>query len=519
MVLVFRNDLNILYMIWKTIGRYVSRIKVQSGGYGNVLYINHPNGYTTVYAHLDRFPAAIAKFVKQYQYAKERFEVEIFPQQGQFTFQKGEQIGTMGTSGRSFGPHLHFEIRDSKTEEPINPLLFGILVADNQPPRMHQLKVYLLNHKLESLKSSTFDLQMRGNQYRVPGDTVSVSVDRVGVALKVYDHMDGVGNWNGIYSLEAFVDDSLIYHFEMERFSFSESRYINAHMDYAERVENKSYLNRCFLLPGNKLSVYNKIVDKGVIQVRPDKAKEVRLVAKDVVGNKKELRFWLKRKAQVNLPPGRRHNYVLIRDEVNLIDDGSIYLRFPKNSFYENVYLQYQADHEQSDNIYSSVYHIDQPTIPVHRYFSIGIRPIGLPEQLKDKAIIAYCNPDNTITSYGGKWENERLFTRSRTFGDYSIMLDQEAPSIEVVRFKKDMRQASKMSFRITDNYSTAGSAKGLQYRATVDGQWIMMEYDAKNDLLIHRFDERITKGEHFLRLEVIDDRKNKKVFESTFIR
>ena len=136
--------------LYATADGYVSRIKVQSGGYGNVLYINHPNGYTSVYAHLHEFPKAIAKYVKEFQYRRQSFEVEIFPEAERFRFKQGEVVGKLGLSGRSFGPHLHFEIRDTKTEKPINPLLFGIQVADNIAPKLHKLKAYFLNDKFEN---------------------------------------------------------------------------------------------------------------------------------------------------------------------------------------------------------------------------------------------------------------------------------------------------------------------------------------------------------------------------------
>ncbi|MEL6863785.1 MAG: M23 family metallopeptidase, partial [Bacteroidota bacterium] len=302
---------------------YVARIKIQSGGYGKVLYIKHPNGYTSVYAHLQKMTKELEAYVKQFQYKRESFEVELFPSPGQFAFAKGEPIAKMGVSGRSYGPHLHFEIRDTETEKPINPLLFGLKVADNVPPKLHQLKAYFLNDRRETLHSQTFKLIKTRQGYRIKGDTLELGAWRTGFGLKVYDHMTGVSNWNGIYSLQMFQDSVEVYSFEMETFAFSESRYINAHLDYEEQVSKKSYFNRCYRLPGNRLTIYPERIDGGVIQLHQNKSSEIRLLAKDLAGNSAELRFWVKR-SEVKAPREKLFTYFLPYNEENLIENPSL---------------------------------------------------------------------------------------------------------------------------------------------------------------------------------------------------
>ena len=183
---------------------YIARIKVSSSGYGNALYIVHPEGYMTVYAHMQNFSKSVADYVKKQQYVKQSANVDLYLGPETFKLNKGEQIGKLGVSGRSFGPHLHFEIRDNKTQKPINPLLFGLKMEDHIAPKMHQLKVYSLNDKKETLSTKTFDLQKNGNRYTVKGDTLTIGAWRAGFALKVYDHHDGVSNWNGIYALDMY---------------------------------------------------------------------------------------------------------------------------------------------------------------------------------------------------------------------------------------------------------------------------------------------------------------------------
>ena len=497
---------------------YVSRIKMQSGGYGKVLYIDHPNGYTTVYAHMHEFDKGVEDYVKRMQKEKESFAVELFPKPNQFTFKKGDKVGKLGMTGRSYGPHLHFEIRDTKTEKPINPLLFGINVTDNIPPRIHQLKIYNLNDKRETQKTKTIDLLKNGKKYTVRKDTLTIGAWRVGLALKTYDNQNGASNWNGIYSLEMFQDDQPVYDFKMETFPFNETRYINAHLDYEEQVVKKSYFNRCYELPGNQLSIYGNQSDAGVITLKKGKASKIEMVIKDVAGNRSTLKFWVKR-GEVKDPPSKMFNYILPYDEDNQIETGPLSLFLKKGTLYENLYLKYNTSIDESEGVFSTVHQIHDYKTPAHRYFDIGIEPSGLPENLRDKAFIAYCGKSKSPQNCGGKWKDGKLNAKVRDFGNYCIMIDTKPPTIQPIRFKSNMRGASKMTFKVKENFKTARNIEPFSYKVTVDGKWILVDYDGKNDLLIHRFDGSINKGKHLLRIEVTDDRGNEKVYEREFTR
>lgn len=497
---------------------YISRIKIEGGGYGNALYITHPNGYTSVYGHMNEFIPEIETFVKSQQYANEQFDLDIELNSEQFPLKKGDKVGEMGTTGYSFGPHLHFEMRNTQTGAPINPLLFGYQVADDQRPRMHQLKVYALNEQLETQASEIYSLVSKHGGYGVRGDTILVDTDQAGFGLKVYDHMTGVSNWNGIYQLDVKLEDSLIYQFEMETFSFNESRYLNAHLDYAEQVTNKAYFNRCYRLPGNRLSIYNNPQEEGVIRLSAKRAKKVEMIASDVAGNKSYFVFWVKQKTEVSeTAEGPPYNYFLPYNQESVIDNGSIRVYIPRGALYENCYLQYQLVTDRSDNVYSSVHKLHNAIFPIHQYYDLAIRPVVLPESLRDKAFIALCG--NNIVNYGGEWENGMLKTQVRTFGDFCIMVDETPPTIIPANFKSNLRGVSRIDFTIRDNFATSGKAKDLQFRATIDGRWVLMKYDAKNDRISHYFDEALESGQHEFRLSLTDAMGNESVFERTFTR
>jgi len=492
---------------------YVSRVKALPNSYGNVVYIDHPNGYTSVYAHLFRYNDTIARYVKKKQYEQQQFRVDLYPASGEIPVKKGELIGYMGTSGRSFGTHLHFEIRDTKTEKPINPLLFGLKINDSVSPRITQLKVYSLTPELQEIDSKKFDIKQGKYGYYVGGDTLRVGAWRVGLALKAFDFMNNVSNWNGIYSMEMRVDDSLYYSFKMDEISFDETRYINAHCDYKERLTNRSYFNRCYRLPGNQLSIYENMVDEGVIELEKNRAKKIEYIVKDTYDNTSKLRFYIRRNEVKTQDIHKTYNYVLPHSQQNVMQNGDFEVDFPAGAFYEDLYLNYQVSYEESNETYSPIYHLGDRMIPVHQYFTVGIRPVDLPSHLRDKAVIASCPegmPEQCLSTH--HWEGDLLKAKTRELGNLTVMLDTIPPSIKATKISATMGKNYRMRFKISDDFSGIKS-----YRATVDGDWILMKYDEKNDQLAHKFDGHIPKGKHHLVLTVEDARGNVNTYEKWF--
>ncbi len=496
---------------------YVSKISVSGNGYGKMLRLTHPNGYTTLYAHLDQFSAELNAFAKAIQYEKESFELDLDLTPEQFPIKKGATIGTIGMTGATLGPHLHFEIQDAKTNNPINPLLFGLKVLDTTPQKMHQLKVYYLNEKNEAFGNQIYTLTKKGAIYAVAGDTLRLPVEKAGFGIKVFDHMNNVDNWNGIYSLHLMQDDSLVYQFDFETFPHSDTRYLNAHLDYEEQIKKNGYFNRCFRLANNKLPIYSSKKNDGIISLKKRQVHKMEITTSDLHGNETRLRFWIKQDSFLHTQPKVIYNYFLPCKEENIIEDKGLIAYFPADAFYENLYLRYQKTEENSSHICSPVYQIHNSKTPVHQYFSIYIEPTKLPAEFKNKAFIAFCNENGTIVNYGGEWKNEMLQAEVLSLGDYCVMIDTIAPSIKPTLFKTFMKGYKKITFKINDNIAGSKNVIPLKYRATLDGQWILMEYDAKNHLLTHTFEKSIAKGKHHLQLIVTDAMGNQKTFEKDF--
>ncbi len=498
---------------------YIETIKVQASGYGNVLYLKHPNGYTTLYAHLDRFSSDIQNFVKAQQYERERFEVELTPPVTMFPVKKGQQIGYLGNTGGSQGPHLHFEIR-SPSGKAVNPLLCGIQVMDNLAPDIRDLKVYFLNQKREVLGSKGLPLNKdKAGNIGLDGDTVRIGGATIGLGVKTYDRSNLRSNDNGVYSVALYTNDQLAFQWTADEFDFEDTRYLNAHIDYPARQRYGSWFHRCFTLPGDFLSNYTRTETMGAIPLDPSIPVKITLKVSDAFANTKTLQFWVLQDSKSTesfiSPP---YLFLFPFDQENHLDMDGLSITMPVGTLYESVQMQYLVSVDSSSDLYSPMHHLHDEHTPVHKNFNIRIKPTHLPPHLRSKAVIANCNsgrPDNC----GGTWQGEWLSTKTRSFGDYCIMADTIAPRISPVSFTRDMRRKSSISFKIMDNFSVAGLADNLSYRGTIDGKWVLFEYDKKRNRITYKFDELVAKGEHTVRILARDDRGNEGVFEGKFIK
>lgn len=500
---------------------YVSKISIQSGAYGNMLQIRHPNGYTTLYAHLDRFAPEIQAYVRAQQYKKERFELVLRPPEHLFPVVKGQEIAKMGNTGGSTGPHLHFEIRNTNTQEVYNPLLFGMPVDDRSAPQIRDLKVYVLNDQREIWDSQALPIGFQKDGTReLQGDTVRIGAQNVGFGIKAFDSTSGNHNDNGIYALRLFADDQLAYEWRMDVFSLDQTRYINAHVDYAALKRFGAWFHRCFILPGDALGqVYSPTLTKGLVKLDSNRPVKINVMVADAHGNADSLQFW------VLQDPAKIQQYDTIENRLKLAYGkesklmlGDLNLIMPKGALYETLTFNYFVSNKSEKGQFSPMHHIQDGKTPVHSYFEVQIRPYDLPESLRNKAVIAKCGdgkPDNC----GASWRGDHLMSKIREFGQYCVMIDTTAPKITPVVFNKDMRKKSQMAFRISDNMAVNGLADGLYYRGTIDDKWVLFEYDRKRARLTHTFDSGLPPGMHRVRLEIRDDRENQAVFEKTFLR
>jgi Peptidase family M23 len=522
---------------------YVSRIQVSAYGYGKLLQITHNNGFTTLYAHLDDFSPAINDYVKANQYAQESYEINLSPNATDFFVRKGEKIGMMGNTGGSQGTHLHFEIREIGSEHPLNPLLFGFNVPDDKSPKFYELKIYSLDEKHETISSREINLRAQGTKkkikvkkgkkvkyktiytpppadspYTIEGDTIEVAAEQVGFGIKTYDTANWSGNTNGIYDLSLYQNENLIYNFNVEKFEFAETRYINAHIDYAEKMRGGGLFNRCYRLPGNQLSMYKNLQNDGVIALYEGQINEVMIVAKDANANPDTLIFYIKKKTDFSVKKEKNYAQYLDYNGDNTFNSGSFEAYFPYSSLYESCYLTFSQAENNNPLAFSPTYRLHNASTPLHKSIDIKIQPQKVvPDSLADKLFVAFKASDGDLLFCGNTWQGNFLVGKNDNFGNYFIAADTTAPSIKPVRFSENMQNESRMSFRISDNVKAGRN--GLKWRATIDGQWILLEHDTKSPVLTHYFDHRIAAGEHELIVEAEDKSGNKSFFIKKFIR
>lgn len=497
---------------------FISRIKISPEGYGKALYIEHPNGYTTVYAHLQNFSEKIEQYIRAIQYQKESFSVDEYLPSGLITVQKGEQVAWSGNSGRSEGPHLHFEIRDTKTEIPMNPLAF-LNVIDKAAPVMNDLLIYPLEKNIGRFFPVREKVLMKNGSYVLSNDTLRIDCGRVAFGINTYDFMDGRANQNGVYQLTVKADGKTIYHFAMDKFSFNETRYVQTHMDYQADERNDIIVHRCYRLPGNVLPIYDTVQNNGIIQLDTDKASYISIVAKDFNGNTSTLNFFIKYDKTISRPDYSTMIYDTAFDyrDDNTFQNDEVKVFMPKNTCYDSVFFHYEKLSEPvAGKIFSSVHQIHTEEEPAQLYFTLSIKPIGLPERLKDKAlIIRETKKPNEPDAKESSWDGEFLKTKTRDFGKYYIVVDTVPPAIKPVNIaeNKTMTSLSGIQVKITDDISGIN-----KFRGTVDGQWILMEYDSKNDMLTYFFDEYVKPGEHIFSLIVTDNVANESNYQAKFI-
>ncbi len=489
----------------------VSRIKVSHGGYGKALYVAHPNGYTTVYAHLQRFAPEIEAFVKERQYAKESYEIELFPKSGTLEVKKGSVIGYSGNTGGSSGPHLHFEIRDSKAR-PMNPMSFGMDVEDTKKPIVNGIWAYSLGknaHVNGSQKPYRLQLTpQEDGSFKAENITAN---GNIGFGISTIDKQDLAPNHNGVYEITTEVNGQEHLKIQMNRFSFSETRYINRLIDYKHFKKYRSRISKLFVEKNNPLTVFKKKINNGRIKVEDSLSYNYKIYVKDFKNNTTVIHVPIQGEFLESIS---RSEVIETTDFVNASENytfssGIVDLLIPKGSLYENTYLDLLVSGETAE--------IHNEETPLHKNMTLVFDVSHYKSEDKKKLYIGRVNGnDKVYYSRTSKKEN-RFSTRTRTFGKYSLFTDATKPTIVPINVssKKWISSATHLKIKINDSESGIKS-----YRGTINGKFILMEYDYKTGMLVYDFNDKvITDSENNFKLVVLDNVGNRATFETTFYR
>lgn len=483
---------------------YISRVSVSSTGFGNAIYITHPNGYTTLYGHLSRFNPSLAAYVEREEYARKTWAIDISLPPGKFPVQKGQFIAWSGDTGNSGGPHVHFEIRNTQTQDPLNEFLFGLPIKDHTPPRMFRLAVYNRGISIYDQVPLTLALRKSGqHHYALATPLLKVHADSVGFGVQALDFQDNTSNNFGIYEELVYLDGVLQNGFRLNDIGYNVTRYVDAHEDYKTFKDKGIKYELLFSLPGNHLPIYYTFHGNGTINLTDGKRHTILIVAKDPYGNASRLTFQIQRQGPGWNYPNNACPLRLIPNVRNIVDRKQVSFYLEPDAVYDTVCLAYTIMDKESPNRFSDQVLIGNPDIPLYGAFDLHMSlNKALPNNWVDRAVIVRDDPKGVFrqavpASVSGNWASGSF----AAFGLFSVQLDTVPPVLSPVGFKEGevLKLGHQIVFRTKDAMSGVAA-----FNAYLDGNWLM--FSRVHDTYHYTCDEHCPPGNHILKIIVTDE-------------
>lgn len=492
---------------------YISRIKISTFGNGKTIYIDHPNGYTSVYAHLQRANDPIENYIKKGHYAAKSFEIELFPKPDELKVQKGQIIAFSGNTGASEGPHLHFEFRDTKTEKVINPMFFGFdkNLKDTKKPVISSLYVYPLDAKTtvnQSRRPLLLNLSLQKDGTYLSDKVITNG--KIGFGITATDYDDVSFNKNGVFKVQSYLNGKPNFGYEFNTYAFDEMRYVNALIDYSKYKKTQQRVQKLFMKNKFGLSIIQTDDSNGNIFVVPNLSSVSRIEVSDFFGNKSVISIPVQYdlvSTIVEQEPVVSNYFVRANKDSNFAKD-NMSVFFPAGTFYDDFNMNFDV---KNDTLF-----LHEDTVPAHTNFTISIEDHKFTEAQRDKVFIGLIN-GNKI-SYNSTYRKDSVFnTKVKTLGKYKLVMDTVAPKITIANPIEGKWLSGQKTIQLTINDELSGIKS---YNGYLNGKWILFEYDNKTKKITHNFSDGIVaEGANDLKVVVTDNVGNSTIFETRFFR
>ena len=483
----------------------VSRIRISLGGYGKAIYIDHPNKTTSVYAHLKKFAPKIESYIKKFQYENETYTIQKFPKKDKLLIEKGEVIGFSGNTGGSSGPHLHFEIREKKSQKPLNPLLYNLPVNDLVRPQLQKLFIFYTQENVILNRIQPILLE-RVNDSLYKTAIIETS-GKIGIGIQMFDRQDYSYSRNGVYSTKVFVNGKIISHYKFDKLIINESKKLYQVIDYKNYTQKRLKIFKLFYKSGNKLNFMNTLVDQGIFKVELGKSYQIIIEIEDFSGNKSTIEAFIEG-TENKIKPVELRGRLIKTDREYSFTLKNKELFFPSKTFFNDVKIELFENKDQIE--------IGPNLFPIANSFEIKFG-FNEKDSLRSAQTFIAKKMKKSLVYLPTKLEENKLIAKVNELGVYTLARDSVAPTIVPDNFKKNqwLSKYKSLNLKIDDDFS--GIKK---YRGTINGEWVLFEYEPKRKILTYDFfDKYSEKLKHNLELEVEDNVGNKKIYKTTFFR